>query len=531
MIKRSEKRGFRRFVLLVVKDFIQPFSFLKLIFISEKDYNENKEILIAHEYEHIRQKHFIDLLLLEVFTIVQWFNPFVWFLRRDLKLIHEYQADQAVLKKGIDAKKYQLLVIEKAVGERRFAMANHFIQKPILKRFKMMKKKKINRWNGLKLVLFVPLIIFLLQAFAKPGILPGNAAGFIPVIQHDETAKWLEKWNKENIGEGFFQPEAKLAESNLKENNVLVILLNAKNEYLIENRFAKKEDVKEIVKEFLNGRDQEGKTVTDYEEKNIPLAGKMKISKGLVSFRHDLVSSDGAINFTLRCVGEAYLEARNNKAEILFGEDYFSLDVTKRDAVDLAVPIRVSVLPPKVTTSNSPPPPPPPTVNLSVSKEGDILLGEYTKTENGERKLVRNKKITLEELQDYLDKLKTFVEEVNKEYGTKHKIPVKVDVEAGVSDQQISSLKEVVKKNGNEVEFYKGSNIKIVHVFSIIIDEDGNQLDLDKTKKSAEEAVLNSNGNCSAIIRAKEGVSSEYVNAVKEVLKKAGIRKITENPS
>jgi hypothetical protein len=57
-------------------------------------------------------------------------------------------------------------VIEKAVGERRFAMANHFTQKPILKRIKMMKKKNQNRWTGMKLVLFIPVTLLLLQAFA-----------------------------------------------------------------------------------------------------------------------------------------------------------------------------------------------------------------------------------------------------------------------------------------------------------------------------------------------------------------------------
>jgi beta-lactamase regulating signal transducer with metallopeptidase domain len=123
-------------MLAVVKDFIQPFSFLRNIVISEKDYTENKEMVITHEYAHIRHFHAVDLVICELFTALHWFNPFVWLLRRDLKLIHEYQADQAVLNKGIDAAKYQLLVIEKAVGERRFAMANHFTQKPILKRIK-----------------------------------------------------------------------------------------------------------------------------------------------------------------------------------------------------------------------------------------------------------------------------------------------------------------------------------------------------------------------------------------------------------
>lgn len=170
LIQKAEKQSFQNYMLAVVKDFIQPFSFLRNIVISEKDYTENKEMVITHEYAHIRHFHAVDLVICELFTALHWFNPFVWLLRRDLKLIHEYQADQAVLNKGIDATKYQLLVIEKAVGERRFAMANHFKQKPILKRIKMMNEKKLNRWNGLKMILFVPVALLLLQAFAQPKI-------------------------------------------------------------------------------------------------------------------------------------------------------------------------------------------------------------------------------------------------------------------------------------------------------------------------------------------------------------------------
>ncbi len=91
----------------------------------------------------------------------------MWLLRRDLKLVHEYQADQAVLQKGIDAKKYQLLVLEKSVGERRFAMANHFAQKPILKRIKMMKKNKVNRWNGTKINLVCSAYHLLVDVFQQ----------------------------------------------------------------------------------------------------------------------------------------------------------------------------------------------------------------------------------------------------------------------------------------------------------------------------------------------------------------------------
>jgi len=166
IIQKAEKLPFQNYILAVVKDFIHPFSFLRNIVISKKDYTDNKEMVITHEYAHIKHFHAIDLVICELFTAIHWFNPFMWLLRRDLRLIHEYQADQAVLNKGIDATKYQLLVIEKAVGERRFAMANHFTQKPILKRIKMMKKKNQNRWTGIKLVLFIPMTLLLLQAFA-----------------------------------------------------------------------------------------------------------------------------------------------------------------------------------------------------------------------------------------------------------------------------------------------------------------------------------------------------------------------------
>jgi len=166
IIGQAEKRKISKIVLAIVKDLIQPFTFFNKIILSEKDFNENKDIVVAHEHAHIKQMHAIDLVVCELFTVVHFFNPFMWLLRRDLKLVHEYQADQAVLNKGIDAKKYQMLVLEKSVGERRFAMANHFTQKPILKRIKMMQKRNKNYWNGIKLLLFIPVILLLLQAFA-----------------------------------------------------------------------------------------------------------------------------------------------------------------------------------------------------------------------------------------------------------------------------------------------------------------------------------------------------------------------------
>jgi hypothetical protein len=181
LIQKAEKQKLKNIVLAVVKEMIQPFTFLNHVVISKKDLNENKNIIMAHEQAHIKQLHAIDLAVCEVFTLLHFFNPLMWLLLHDIKLNHEYLADQAVLSKGIDVQKYQLLVLQKAVGERRFALANNFSQKPILKRFKMMKKKK-SRWNGFKIILFVPLITILLMSFNKTAEITSPKVNLIEQI-------------------------------------------------------------------------------------------------------------------------------------------------------------------------------------------------------------------------------------------------------------------------------------------------------------------------------------------------------------
>jgi beta-lactamase regulating signal transducer with metallopeptidase domain len=351
LIRKAEKQKLKNIVLAVVKEMIQPFTFLNHVVLSEKDLNENKKIIVAHEQAHIKQLHAIDLAVCEFFTLLHFFNPLMWLLRRDLKLIHEYQADQAVLNKGIAAQKYQLLVLQKAVGERRFALANNFSQKPILKRIKMMKKNK-KRLTQIKLLLFVPMLLLLLQAFARPELI-SKTEEFIPVkFQENNSEKWLERWTMQNIGEGIFQPEMNAPDLPKKPNNVLVILMNRKDQYLVENQHKKGNDIKQLVKNYLHGINPDGGTGPDCSEKEIPLIGKIKVSDGMIMYKHDIASSEEMINSTLQAIGEAYLEVHNEKAQILFGQDYFELEEVKQKAVNMAVPVWFSFDKPK-NVSNS----------------------------------------------------------------------------------------------------------------------------------------------------------------------------------
>lgn len=88
---------------------------------------------------------------------------------RDLKDIHEFQADQCTLNSGIDSTKYQLLLIKRCVGQQSFALANSFNHCQIKKRITMMNKTKSSKAWGWKVAIFLPLLALLLMAFGKRG--------------------------------------------------------------------------------------------------------------------------------------------------------------------------------------------------------------------------------------------------------------------------------------------------------------------------------------------------------------------------
>ena len=149
---------------------IAPFSWMKFVMISEKDLKENGEEILTHEYAHIRKRHSIDLLIADICIFFQWFNPASWLLKQELQNIHEFEADESVIAQGIDAKKYQLLLIKKAVGTRLYSMANSFNHSSLKKRITMMLKKKSNPWARLKYLYVLPLAAIAVAAFARPEI-------------------------------------------------------------------------------------------------------------------------------------------------------------------------------------------------------------------------------------------------------------------------------------------------------------------------------------------------------------------------
>lgn len=170
-IRHNQRKQLPDGTLLIIHSCnFAPFSWMKYIVISQADLKENGHDILLHEQAHIRNHHSWDLLLVEVCTWLQWFNPAVWLLKQELQNIHEYEADEEVLRQGIDARQYQMLLIKKAVGARLYSIANSFNHSSLKKRITMMLKKKSNPWARLKYLYVLPLAAIAVAAFARPEI-------------------------------------------------------------------------------------------------------------------------------------------------------------------------------------------------------------------------------------------------------------------------------------------------------------------------------------------------------------------------
>ena len=147
---------------------VTPFSWMKNIVINEKDYNEAGREIVLHEMGHIKGRHSWDVVLLTLVQMLQWWNPLVYVLGISLRDVHEYEADDFVLRQGVSAQGYQLLLIRKAVGSGAYAFANSFNHSLTKKRITMMKKIKSNPWMRSKALYVIPVAALTLSAFATP---------------------------------------------------------------------------------------------------------------------------------------------------------------------------------------------------------------------------------------------------------------------------------------------------------------------------------------------------------------------------
>jgi TonB family protein len=148
---------------------ITPFSFFNFVFVSRNSGQcREMNVMLAHELEHVRQGHSFDVLILELITIFQWFNPIVWLLKRSIRENHEFLADNGVLKPGVSSATYRLLLLGGTLGQQP-VIANNFNYSMIKLRIKMMTKIKSPKTAAIKLSMgiLVTASLFMVFAFDK----------------------------------------------------------------------------------------------------------------------------------------------------------------------------------------------------------------------------------------------------------------------------------------------------------------------------------------------------------------------------
>lgn len=171
-------------------DRMGPFSWLGRVVLSSADDGPLTDCILAHERAHAALGHSFDLLLVELFLCFQWFNPAAWWLKKDLRLVHEYEADRYVLASGFDARAYQLLLIRKSVGPKLYNMVHSFNNYSLKKRITMMMKRKSKFWTQAKSLYVLPLSGFVLALFACVD-------GKKPTVEESQSVETREMTVKE----------------------------------------------------------------------------------------------------------------------------------------------------------------------------------------------------------------------------------------------------------------------------------------------------------------------------------------------
>ena len=299
-------------VILIVHDRdIAPFSWMKYIVISQKDLDENGREILIHELAHIQNRHSWDLLVADICIFFQWFNPASWLLKQELQNIHEYEADETVIEKGVDAKQYQLLLIKKAVGTRLYSMANSFNHSKLKKRITMMLKERTNRWARLKLLLAVPVMAGALYVFAQPEVkeVPRQIQSELQQKEADDYSSLMfffkeggERYSK--LVNGAYPP------SKIKARQVHSLFVNKQNRVMFDNDVCSVDELKSTIVKNLMKSWEESKR-KEYQ---------------VISFQVDRGSEIAALTTILKEVKGAFEQIRADLSITLTDKSEEALD-------------------------------------------------------------------------------------------------------------------------------------------------------------------------------------------------------------
>jgi len=171
MVRNGRKETHQDYTIVYIDhENVAPFSWGKYIVMTQQEDSVSSHMIEAHESAHIRAHHFIDLILSQLTCIFLWYNPVSWLMQSELKTVHEYEADENVLKSGCNARDYQLLLIKKAVGQRFPSLANSLNHSKLKKRITMMYSKKTSAARKTRVLALVPAAALGLVLLSVPTV-------------------------------------------------------------------------------------------------------------------------------------------------------------------------------------------------------------------------------------------------------------------------------------------------------------------------------------------------------------------------
>ena len=168
-IKKHTKVKSSHFVNVLMEQIEIPHTFFNFIFLNKTKFENNQippEVLL-HEQTHAKQKHSLDIIIIELLQVVFWFNPLLYWLKKEVKLNHEFLADQDVLNQGADTKTYQTILLQFSSNQQELALANAINYSSIKKRFTLMKTQTPTKTKWIRSVLLLPLLALLLYSFSS----------------------------------------------------------------------------------------------------------------------------------------------------------------------------------------------------------------------------------------------------------------------------------------------------------------------------------------------------------------------------
>ena len=219
LIMHSERHPQDDGIIVAVTDKqVSPLSWMRYIVINRSDFEHQDPAIMAHERAHIRQRHSLDVLLVDTLTALQWFNPAIWMLRQDLRAIHEYEADAAVLSQGINMRQYLYLLIQKAVVSGGYSIANGITHSTLKNRINMMlNNKKPNSKSWLKLLALLPILGTFLALNAE------TVTDYVYQQPQKKMVKKGRKTGKVNVGNKTIEVKADTATPTTKGIGIFVI--------------------------------------------------------------------------------------------------------------------------------------------------------------------------------------------------------------------------------------------------------------------------------------------------------------------